>query len=141
MSLKLPYRKYPDVKYGGFFYAAVVPVNIALPTKNAPRSKRVEVIIDSGATVCQFQAQLGRAIGLEIEKGEVRETMGIAGPTNIYMHDITLYIPGGPVQARAGFSDSLPIVGLMGMYGFFEHFVVTFDPAALRCELERIYQA
>ncbi len=59
----------------------------------------------------------------------------------MYMHEITLYIPGGPIQVRAGFSDSLPVVGILGMHGFFDHFTVTFDPMALRCEIERIYQA
>ncbi len=57
------------------------------------------------------------------------------------MHDISLYIPGGIVTTKAGFSDNLPILGLLGMTGFFEHFRITFDPAALRCELERIYKA
>jgi hypothetical protein len=140
VSLKLPYRKYPN-QYGGFVYSANVPVNIALPQKNAPRSKRIEAIIDSGATFCQFHADLGQAIGIEIEKGDVMESMGIAGPSQMYMHDITLYIPGGPVKIKAGFSRILPTAGLLGMNGFFEHFIVKFDPAALRCELERIFQA
>lgn len=56
------------------------------------------------------------------------------------MHNITLYIPGGPVQIKAGFSDSLPVIGILGMTGFFDHFFIKFDPAALRCELDRIYQ-
>jgi hypothetical protein len=139
VSLKLSYKKYPN-KDGGFYYTATIPVNIALPYKNAPRSKRVEAIIDSGATVCQFQSGLGRAIGLEIEKGEVMGTLAATGPTQMYMHEITLYIPGGPVQIKAGFSDSLPVVGLLGMTGFFEHFIVKFDPSALKCEIERIYR-
>ena len=73
VSLKLPYKKVPDGK-GGFGYYAVVPVNIALPTTNAPRSKRFEGIIDSGASRCVFHAQIGRAIGLDIKKGEVETT-------------------------------------------------------------------
>lgn len=140
MSVKLPYRKYPN-QDGGFYYTATLPVNIALPLKNAPRSKRVEAIIDSGATVCQFQAGLGRAIGLDIEKGEALETLAATGPTTMYMHEISIYLPGGPVQVKAGFSDSLPVAGLLGMSGFFEHFMVLFNSPALRCELERILTA
>jgi hypothetical protein len=45
------------------------------------------------------------------------------------------------VLARAGFSDSLPIAGLLGMAGFFENFNITFDPIALCVELERLYRA
>ena len=139
MSLKLPY---PDPQApGGFYYAASVPVNIARPAKNSPRSKRFEAIIDSGATSCIFHAALGRAIGLEIEKGEPTQTQGITGPVNLYLHDISLYVPGGVVATRAGFSEDLPIAGLLGMLGFFEHFFkVTFDPTALRVEIERLYR-
>jgi hypothetical protein len=59
----------------------------------------------------------------------------------MYLHDVSLYTPGGIVSARAGFSDDLPIAGLLGMTGFFEHFKITFDPILLRCELERLYRA
>src|ERR1700722_5878135 len=36
-----------------------------------------------------------------------------------------------------GFSDELPLAGLLRMVGFFEHFKITFDPTALCVELER----
>jgi len=67
--------------------------------------------------------------------------MGVAGPANLFVHEIAIYIPGGPITTQAGFSDSLPIAGLLGMLGFFEHFKVVFDPTALRVELERLYRA
>jgi hypothetical protein len=142
VSLKFPYHKYPNPQAsGGYFYAATLPVNIALPAKNSPRSKRFETIIDSGASQCIFHAAIGRAIGLEIEKGELASTNSIEGASSLYLHDIALYLPGGIVPTRAGFSDKLPIAGLLGMTGFFEHFKVTFDPTALRVELERLYSA
>ena len=64
----------------------------------------------------------------------------MAGAVNLFVHDVTVYIPGGPVIAQAGFSDDLPIAGLLGMHGFFEHFKIVFDPTELRVELERLYQ-
>jgi hypothetical protein len=142
VRLKLPYKKFPDGRVaGGFIYSAMVPVNIALPAPNSPRSKRFDAIIDSGASQCVFHADIGRAIGLNIEKGEKTSTNGIQGPADIFLHDISLYIPGGIVQTKAGFSDALPIAGLLGMSGFFEHFKVTFDPTALRVELQRLYHS
>ena len=142
MSLRFPYKKYPDPQSrDGFFYVATVPVNIALPAKNSPRSKRFDAIIDSGASQCIFHASIGRAIGLEIEKGQLVNTNSIQGPTGIYLHDISLYAPGGIVSAYAGFSDALPIAGLLGMAGFFEYFEITFDPIAMSVELERLHQA
>lgn len=142
MSLKLPYRKYPDgLARAGFFYSAAVSVNLALPSKNAPRSKRFDSIIDSGASQCIFHASIGRAIGLAVEKGEKVFTNGVQGPALLYPHDLSLDVPGGVINTRAGFSEELPIAGLLGMEGFFENFKVTFDPTALRVELERIYKA
>ncbi len=138
VSLKIPYKKVPDGK-GGFGYYAIVPVNIALAVKSSPRSKRFEAIIDSGASRCVFHAQIGNAIGLDIKKGEVETTYGVAGPTPIYLHDISLYAPGGIIAIRAGFSEDLPTAGIVGMMGFFEHFKITFDPTALTCELDRLY--
>lgn len=140
MSLKIPYRKVPDGK-GGFGYYAAVPVNIALPAKSSPRSKRFEAIIDSGASRCVFHADIGKAIGLDILQGEVETTLGIAGPTDTYLHDIALYAPGGIIAIRAGFSAHLPIAGILGIRGFFDAFKITFDPTMLHCELERVYKA
>jgi hypothetical protein len=91
VSLKVPYQKYPDPQaIDGFFYAAAIPVSIGLPAKNSPRSKRFEAIIDSGASQCIFHASIGRAIGLDIEKGRSATTQGIAGPVKLYLHDISL---------------------------------------------------
>jgi len=125
---------------GGFAYYAAIPVNIALPAANSPRSKRFEAIIDSGASNCIFHADIGRAIGLDVEKGFPLQTLGVAGPTSVYAHDICLYAPGGIISVRAGFSPDLPIAGLLGMKGFFDSFKITFDASALACTLERIYQ-
>lgn len=142
MNLKVPYKKYPDPEaHDGFFYEATIPVSIALPARNSPRSKRFDAVIDSGASQCIFHASIGRAIGLEIEKGRPVITNGIQGPARVYVHDISLYAPGGIVPATAAFSDELPLAGLLGMAGFFEYFKISFDPAALCVELERLYQA
>ncbi|MFZ0311113.1 MAG: hypothetical protein WAL85_00280 [Candidatus Korobacteraceae bacterium] len=142
MSLKVPYKKYPTTYAEcGYYYSAAIPVNIALPAISSPRSKRFEAIIDSGASSCIFHASIGRAIGLDIESGQLTETLGVAGAMAIYLHDISLYAPGGIITTRAGFSDNLPIAGLLGMAGFFENYKISFDPVTLRCELERIYQA
>jgi hypothetical protein len=52
-----------------------------------------------------------------------------------------LYVPGGPITISAAFCYELPVIRILGMQGFFNHFKVTFDPTAARCELERMYQA
>jgi len=63
---------------------------------------------------------------------------GIGGLETSWLHDITLYVFGGPIKIRAGFKENLPITALLGMNGFFQHFNVTFEGAAQRCVLDRI---
>ncbi|MGC2110479.1 MAG: hypothetical protein WA655_13235 [Candidatus Korobacteraceae bacterium] len=138
--MNVPYKKYPNSK-GGFLYIAALPVSIAGLHKGAPRSRRFEAIIDSGASNCLFQAALGRAIGLDVAGGEPLETLGISGPNQVFMHDISLYVPGGILSIRAGFSEALPVTGLLGMTGFFDHFKITFDPVSAACVLDRLFTA
>jgi hypothetical protein len=83
VSLKTPYKKYPA--RGGFYYAAAIPVDISLPAKGSVRSKRFDAIIDSGAAGCLFHAAIGRAIGLDIENGQLEYTQGVAGQSKVYL--------------------------------------------------------
>ena len=139
--MKFPYKNYPNGK-GGFDSYAVIEVNLSLPGKDRPRSKRFEALIDSGTGRCIFLCTLGRAIGLDVENGEVEQSYGISGTATVsYLHDIHLYAPSGVIAIRAAFTENLPVAGILGMRGFFEHFKVTFDPIAQRCELERIHRA
>jgi hypothetical protein len=57
------------------------------------------------------------------------------------MHDIALYAPSGIIHLRRRFSEKLPIPGLFGMSGFFDHFRITFDPKARACTLDRMFLA
>ena len=139
-TLKVPYKEFPDPQ-GGVLWSAVLNVQIGLPKENAPRTKRFEATIDSGASRCIFHASIGEFIGLDIEKGDEEQTIGIAGPTPTYLHNIHLYAPGGIIEVCAGFSRSLPLAGVLGMKGFFEHFRILFDAAGQCCELERIHRA
>jgi hypothetical protein len=139
--VRYPYKSYPNGR-GGIDQCAVLNVQIARDGRNTPRSKRFEAVIDSGASLCLFHASIGRAVGIDIEAGLVDNAMGISGQaSSMYLHEIQLYLPGGPVTVRAGFSESLPLAGLLGMEGFFDKFKVTFDPVARECDLERIHQS
>lgn len=116
-------------------------VSVALPLPNAPRTKRFEALIDSGAGRCMFHADIGRFLGLDIRAGQLERTLGIGGSEESWIHRIRLYIPGGAVDIHASFKENLPVAGLLGMNGFFEHFMVTFIQSALTCEIERIQSA
>lgn len=141
--MKFAYKNYPNPK-GGQDWAAFVNVQIANAAKHSPPTKRFEALIDSGASRCIFHASLGQAIGLDILKGEVEETVGVSGkPTPTYLHNVSLYVMGGIIKVRAGFTDQLPLGGLLGRIGFFEHFKITFDPSSEPpgFEAERIHRA
>lgn len=140
-ALKLPYKKYPTVA-GGVDLRAICPVYIALTARGAVRSKKIEAVIDSGASNCIFHAQIGEAVGFDIKAGRQEETYGVDGKSSaIYFHDILIYMPGGQITIDGAFSYDMPVPAILGMRGFFDNFKVTFDPTGQLCEVERIYQA
>jgi hypothetical protein len=139
VKAKAPYKKYP---IGAYPHAPVLNVQIARRDKNSPRSKRFEAFIDSGASRCIFHTDIGKAIGLDVDKGKTEDTIGVSGQkSTLYLHDINLHTPAGVVAITAGFSADLPCAGLLGMEGFFQHFKVIFEPAMKHCEIERFHTA
>ena len=120
-------------------------VQLSNPAKHSPPCRKFEAMIDSGAAICIFHSDVANAIGLRIAQGELSETIGISGAkTAIYLHNVSLHVPGGFMfKIRAGFTDEVPIAGLLGRIGFFEHFKITFDPSSVPpgFDLERFYRA
>ena len=119
-------------------YSAVLPVQIARAAPGAPRTRRIETVIDSGAGRCVFHAAFAYEIGLDLKAGDREVLHGIGGPEETWVHDIVLHTFAGSISIRAGFKEDLPLAGLLGMNGFFEHFNVTFHGALLQCGIDRI---
>lgn len=109
------------------------------------KSKRVDALIDSGAFTTYFHSDVGRAVGLKVETGEVGELHGIvAGAVaKVYYHNVRLCLAEHMVLIKAGFYDKLGCAGILGRHGFFEHFSVTFDPSNVPpgLEITRIHRA
>jgi hypothetical protein len=61
VSVAFPYKRLPGGK-GGSYDSAIALVSLALPPTNAPRSRRFEACVDSGASSFLFHAAIGRAI-------------------------------------------------------------------------------
>ncbi len=141
IHLQIAYKKFPDAfgPPGAFLYCAMLNIQVALPLSNAPRTKRFEAVIDSGATRTLLHADLAVHLGLNIMTGQIERTQGISGSEYVYLHEVMIYLPAGSVKTKVGFKDNLPIGGLLGMNGFFEFFKVTFDPNLKACEIQRIY--
>lgn len=96
--------------------------------------------MDSGASRCVFHAAYAVQLGLKLRSGTRVISVGIGGPQEMWLHEVALYVRGGPVKILAAFQENLPVAGLLGMQGYFEHFTVTFDAAARECRIERIYR-
>jgi hypothetical protein len=140
MPTHVPYRAFPDGK-GSSLYQAILNVRCSLPQLGASVSPSIECVIDSRATDCLFDATLADDLGIQLESGRMARMKAIGGLEDCWVHDLILYIPGGPVRISAGFKENLGLGGVLGFNGFFEHFVVNFDSPLKRYSLDRIHQA
>ena len=138
--MRFPYLTAPGPS-GAILYYPFVPIRIGALRGQATRY--FEALVDSGAADCMFQASLASAIGLELTAGTPSARTGIGGQSEVWVHPISLFVGEHVLQLNAAFSETLPVAGLLGRSGFFEHFRITFDPAGHPpgLELERIYKA
>ena len=88
-----------------------------------------EGLIDSGADMCVFPAQIGELIGLDIKKGQKSEFGGVVGKReDVYYHDIVIEIGGNSTQISAGFTYSSSFdYGFLGQKGLFTSYIVQFN--------------
>lgn len=120
--MKFTYKRY------GNTLRPVIPIRLV----NGDKAIRYEVLVDSGADMCVFDAAIGEAINIPTGNGKRREVRGVGGKSSIY-HEcpVTLEIGGWEYDIIGGF---MPAVagrvmpyGIVGQIGFFEFFTVTFD--------------
>ena len=90
----------------------------------------IDALIDSGADMCLFHSDIGRDIGLKIEKGEREIFSGIeGGNVVVYVYTIYLQIIGmsEKVEVRAGFAETPGVSAILGQEGFFDNFQIKFQ--------------
>ena len=131
--MKFSYQKY------GLALRPVIEIKLKLGSK----SFLYEALIDSGADVCLFHSEVGKAIGLDIEKGELRRLIGVGGKSALYyVHEVEIEVGGWAYRIEAGFmpdiSGKIIQHGLLGQKGFFENFVVKFDYKKEEIELKPV---
>lgn len=88
-----------------------------------------EVLVDSGADLCIFDAHIAEILGIDVTKGERREVSGLTGfPEFYYLHDILLKVGGLEYKVEVGFMSMRgSAYGIVGQKGFFDKFIVKFD--------------
>lgn len=94
------------------------------------RAVRYEVLVDSGADMCLFDIDIADVLGIPLEKMR-HPVAGIGGKDSEYVFSkepVELLVGGWPIKTKVGFM-KLPTDGhgIVGQFGFFEAFIVTFD--------------
>lgn len=115
--MKFRYRK-----LGRGVERPIIPIVLRNP--KARLEFKYEGIVDSGADLCMFEAEIGELLGLEIETGERQPIAGIVegAKREYFLHDIEIDIGGWPRSIRAGFMRDISKVGhgFLGQKGFFD---------------------
>ena len=102
------------------------------------RSRRYQVLVDSGADINVFSADLAKALGLDLESGKPLTVRGATGESEIfYVHPVTVALGDVTYKTTAAFADlpHLELAGLAGHAGFFSEFYVEFDTQRGRFDL------
>lgn len=124
-------------------YGAITRPVIEIRLKNQQQSLRYEVLVDSGADMCIFDAEVGEALGLDIRKGKQEIVTGVGGKQSFYFwHKIKIEVGGWEYEINAGFmprvAGNVMPYGLVGQNGFFEYFKVIFDKTGEEIELRKV---
>lgn len=118
--------KFKYKKYSSGTLRPVISIEIIHKGTEVP----YEVLVDSGADVCIFNAQIADILGIDVEQGEQHEIAGVTGVSEpYYAFPLTIRIGGRLYTIRAGFLRTMGRFGygVVGQLGFFENFVVSFD--------------
>ena len=115
----------------------VIPIKVTYKGK----SIQYEVLIDSGADMCLFHAELGEFLGIDIAKGKKDIVTGVGGKSSQYVyHPVTINVGGWDFNIKAGFlldtGGRKAPYGIVGQTGFFEYFKVLFDKSKGVIELK-----
>ena len=91
-----------------------------------------EVLVDSGADMCIFHAEVGEALGIELTKGKPFEVFGVGGKASLYyLHPVAIEVGGWEYNIQAGFmadvAGRIMPYGIVGQRGFFDLFKIKFD--------------
>ena len=130
--------KFSYKRYGPNTVRSVIPIKLV----KGDRSFGYEVLVDSGADLCIFHAEIGEILGIDVKKGAAREVFGVGGKASVYyLHKVTVEVGGWPFEIEAGFMPDVSgrrmPYGVVGQKGFFDIFVVKFDLLKEEIELKQ----
>lgn len=122
-----PYLSDP---HGNIF--PIIPLAITF----ADMTKEFYALIDSGATVSVFRAEVADELGIEIEKGEETYLGGVGGRIKGYIHKVDVEIAGKNIHCPIVFSkEYLVSFNLLGREAFFPKFRIIFEEKKKQVQL------
>lgn len=127
--MKFSYKKYdPSVS------RPVIPITVGYKNNKIG----YEVLIDSGADVNIFDAQIANVLGIVLRSGQKHNVTGINGkPEPYYVHTISISVGGHKHKVKAGFKVlGWMQYGVVGQKGFFDLYKIIFDKQKGSIELK-----
>jgi hypothetical protein len=131
-------RKHPAFPGERHSWIPILNVKISAAPQSPP-TLLFEAVVDSGSADTLFHADIAPQIGIIVDQGISAPRFGgiVKGQRmTVYFHDVHLHVGADVIKIRAGFSDAMSVAAILGRRGFFEHFIVTFDPAPTPPEME-----
>lgn len=125
--MKYPYKQTP-LPNGKFDWLPILPVQVS---RGSLTTSPFEAIVDSGSFNCLFHGDIARAVGIkDITTGTLKISGGVVKGVRMktYGHDIRLVIGSDNFKIEGYFSDDFPMAALLGREGFFDKYIVRFDP-------------
>ena len=99
-----------------------------------------EALLDSGADLCIFHAEIGEFLNIPVKKGKKEPFGGIVGPREVaYIHEVDIGIGGNwfsSIPVAFSYSVAPYGYGILGQHGFFDIFKVIFDLKKSQVELK-----
>lgn len=130
-KLVSPVFPYESDSKGNIF--PIIPISLTFASKK----KEFYALIDSGATISVFRAEVADSLGLIIEKGREIYLGGVGGRIKGYTHTLNVEIAGKKFRCPIVFSrEYLVSFNLLGREAFFPKFRIIFEEKKKQVQLK-----
>ncbi len=138
--MKFKYYKSTSHSLSDFFGLGILRPIIPIRIVGQNNAIKYNVLVDSGADFCIFDAEIGEYLGINVRSGTEITFGGIQslGGAKAYIHRINMEVGGHPFRAEVGFSYDIAKSGhgILGQKGFFDLFIVKFDLQKTEIEIK-----
>ena len=127
--------KFKYTHYGRDILRPVIPIEVV-----GREAVPYEVLVDSGADISIFDAEIGDLTGIDVETGQSSTLVGATGIEEVfYLHKVLLVVGDCKFHTTVGFLPNMTRngYGVVGQRGFFDKFIVKFDLAKEEIELKQ----